>query len=519
METIRAGGYFRVSDEDQLENYSMDAQHRAFSDLCQKRGWEPIATYYEEGRSAWVESIAKRPALRQVLEDVHARKIDVVVTHTIDRLSRNLLGTLTLLQAFSKDNVSYVSVTQEIDFSTPEGRLFMAMLSALAEYFSDLLSLHTRKGMREKAAQGMHNGAPPFGYEPCTNHCFGTNEEHRGCHVVWNQAVALVDAFQRYGAGVATMQALADQLDDLGFRTNSNRPVDLFGDVIETHGRRFTHYSIRDILKNSFFAGWVRYKGELFPGRHQAIISQALFDQVQKQMEKNRSRKPVLRSAKSHIAHLLANLLRCHECGSVLWSQKQGANGNSYYKPPDKGLDLRCAYRGKSFPAQDFDVQVDDLLSGFDLESDWAAWVMNHCMEESVLHASLRKKQSLQGQLQKAEDLYLAGDLDEQRFKRIRVKAQSEIASIYVPDYDDREEALAVLRDFGALWQGVSVGRRNQLLRLLFYGMYANLETKNIIALHPRDMFLAPVSRMAEKVDIIVVDSMQNVHEIVKAAK
>ncbi len=82
---MRAAGYFRVSDEDQVEGYSLDAQRRASREFCRGKGWEPVEEYSEEGRSAWVESIAKRPAFRQMLEDAQARKFEVLVTHTLDR--------------------------------------------------------------------------------------------------------------------------------------------------------------------------------------------------------------------------------------------------------------------------------------------------------------------------------------------------------------------------------------------------------------------------------------------------
>ena len=87
---MRAVGYFRVSDEDQVEGFSMDAQRRTFHDFCAQKGWEVVGTYDEEGRSAWLESSAKRPVFRQPLEDAQAGKFDVAVTHTLDRFSRNL---------------------------------------------------------------------------------------------------------------------------------------------------------------------------------------------------------------------------------------------------------------------------------------------------------------------------------------------------------------------------------------------------------------------------------------------
>ena len=160
---MRAVGYFRVSDEDQVEGFSMDAQRRTFHDFCAQKGWEVVGTYDEDGRSAWLESSAKRPVFRQPLEDAQADKFDVAVTHTLDRFSRNLRVMLDAFHVFSQHNVTYVSITQDIDYSTPEGKLFMTMLGAFAQYFSDALSGHTNKGMRERQCRGCSTGSLPSG--------------------------------------------------------------------------------------------------------------------------------------------------------------------------------------------------------------------------------------------------------------------------------------------------------------------------------------------------------------------
>ena len=121
-------------------------------EFCAQKGWQVAETYSEEGRSAWVESTSRRPAFRQMLEDARGRKFDVAVTHTLDRFSRNLRVMLDAFHTFSQCDVTYVSITQEIDYSKPEGRLFMTMLGAFAQYFSDALSGHTKKGNERASA-------------------------------------------------------------------------------------------------------------------------------------------------------------------------------------------------------------------------------------------------------------------------------------------------------------------------------------------------------------------------------
>ncbi len=178
---MRAVGYFRVGNEDQVNGYSLDAQCRNFFEFCQRRGWEAGKNYAEEGRSAWAESIDKRPTFSNMLDDSRLNQFDVVVVDTFDRFSRNMLTTMVAFQILTENHVAFACVKQDIDYSTPEGRLFMVTLGGFAQYFSDNLSTHTKKGMKERAQQGLFNGESPWGYERCDATCIGIDEGHTGC--------------------------------------------------------------------------------------------------------------------------------------------------------------------------------------------------------------------------------------------------------------------------------------------------------------------------------------------------
>ena len=268
--TMRAVGYLRVSDDDQVEGYSLDAQRRAFYDFCAQKGWEVVGIYTEEGRSAWAESSAKRPAFRRMLTDALAGKFDVAATHTLDRFTRNLRVMLDAFHVFSQHNVTYVSITQDIDYSTPEGKSFMTMLGAFAQYFSDALSGHTKKGMRERAMQGMFNGEPPFGYERCDEACFGLDDDHTGCHIDPVAGPQMLETFEKYRSGSHSYRTLAEELNGLGFRTKGRRRSDrdakgIHDNPDEARGARFTGWSIRDLLSNRFFIGESAIKANTTP--------------------------------------------------------------------------------------------------------------------------------------------------------------------------------------------------------------------------------------------------------------
>ena len=507
--TMRAVGYLRVSDDDQVEGYSLDAQRRAFYDFCAQKGWEVVGIYTEEGRSAWAESSAKRPAFRRMLTDALAGKFDVAATHTLDRFTRNLRVMLDAFHVFSQHNVTYVSITQDIDYSTPEGKSFMTMLGAFAQYFSDALSGHTKKGMRERAMQGMFNGEPPFGYERCDEACFGLDDDHTGCHIDPVAGPQMLETFEKYRSGSHSYRTLAEELNGLGFRTKGRRRSDrdakgIHDNPDEARGARFTGWSIRDLLSNRFFIGEVRHKGKYYPGRHRPLVRVELFNEVQEQIRENRSRKSVSVSRTSPNPHMLTGLLRCHQCGTKLWSQRQGQDGKTYYVVPRKGTDRHCTHVGQSFVGYVFEDQVDQIFAGFNLRPDWVDWIVKNYVEGTDRNESLKRREALQRKIERARELYLEGDVSKERYLIIKENAEAEPTTIYVQELDDAAEAVKILTDLKGLWKAADPGQRNRLLLAVSHSVYVDLENREVVGFRPMKSFYALLQAMDYREDVEV---------------
>ena len=248
---MRAVAYTRVSREEQVDGWSLAAQRREFERCCSEKGWQAAGVYNEEGISARSDSIVKRPQLRCLLEDCKRRKFDVVVVHSLDRWSRNLRVTLETFKQLAENGVAFVSITENIDYSSPEGRLFIAMLGAFAQYFSDSLAKHTSKGMKERAMSGFHNGDVPFGYQRCNQEC-GTRHKG-GIHVVPGEAEAVRDLFQSYACGGWSLSKLAGRMNEQGFRTRNKHALSDGRGGVVSGPRVFTLFSVRGILHNPFY--------------------------------------------------------------------------------------------------------------------------------------------------------------------------------------------------------------------------------------------------------------------------
>ena len=112
---MKAAAYARVSTADQVDGFSLSAQLRAIRAHCASQGWTLAAEYTDEGVSASRESAALRPSFRQLMEDVDAGRIDVVIVHKLDRFSRNLTVTLQSLGRIDRAGAAFVSVVEHID--------------------------------------------------------------------------------------------------------------------------------------------------------------------------------------------------------------------------------------------------------------------------------------------------------------------------------------------------------------------------------------------------------------------
>ncbi|MFC2070405.1 recombinase family protein, partial [Chloroflexota bacterium] len=267
---MRVVAYLRVSSLSQVEGHSLDAQERLFYELCKNRTWEPVRIYREEGKSAHVDAINRRPEFRKLLDDTAKGNFDIIVVHTLDRWSRNMKVMMESMSILAKHNVALVSITENIDYSTPQGKLFTQMLGSFAEYFSGSLSNHVSKGIAQRAFEGKRNGGIPFGYESCwstgnkSEKKLLCNPEHPGgLHVHATEGSIVTELFNRYASGNTTLSQLAAWLNESGFRTRStSKIVDASGQII-SGPKLFTTASVRGILHNPFYTGKIKHREKL----------------------------------------------------------------------------------------------------------------------------------------------------------------------------------------------------------------------------------------------------------------
>jgi len=160
----RAFGYIRVSDRDQVQGHSLEAQESGIRQWCERNGYDTVRIFAEEGKSAHVDEIHKRPVFKPMLDAVVRHETDIVVVHTLDRWARKLGVQCEAFRILANVEVGFSSVMENTDMFTPSGRLMLNTIGSHNEFFSDQLGLHVRKSLKVRAESGLHNGPAPFGY-------------------------------------------------------------------------------------------------------------------------------------------------------------------------------------------------------------------------------------------------------------------------------------------------------------------------------------------------------------------
>src|SRR6478672_8370589 len=189
---VRCAIYTRVSTESGLDQdfNSLDAQYDAAQAYIRSQahaGWTLVRTRYDDG--GFSGGSTDRPALQQLLNDIRAHRINVIVVYKVDRLTRSLADFAKLVELFDAHGVSFVSVTQQFNTTTSMGRLTLNVLLSFAQFEREVTSERMRDKIAASKRKGLWVGGNlPLGYEM----------KNRKVVVVEEEAERVRTIFRRY---------------------------------------------------------------------------------------------------------------------------------------------------------------------------------------------------------------------------------------------------------------------------------------------------------------------------------
>ncbi|MFO0906449.1 MAG: recombinase family protein [Pirellulales bacterium] len=315
--TFRCAVYTRKSTEDGLEQEfnSLDAQRDAGESYVKSQvaeGWQCLADRYDDG--GFTGGNMDRPALRRLLADIEAGKVDCVVVYKVDRLSRSLLDFARMMETFDKHGVSFVSVTQQFNTASSMGRLVLNVLLSFAQFEREMISERTRDKIAAARRKGKWvGGMPLLGYNVVDSKLvvdLDEAEQVRQIFALYLQQDGLIPAVQ--------------ELNRRDWRTKkwTTKKASSRG------GQPFTKNRLWRLLTNVAYIGKLRYKDEIHDAEHQPIVSPDAWQKTQAKLA--RQGRTGGREVRNKFGAILKGLIHCTACGCAMSPSHSTQEGRRY---------------------------------------------------------------------------------------------------------------------------------------------------------------------------------------------
>lgn len=286
--------YVRVSTTNQAEEgYSIDGQIDSLEKYCEAMGWDVYNKYIDAGFSG---GSLNRPEMTNLINDVKNGLFDTVLVYKLDRLSRNVRDTLYLIKdVFNTNKIDFVSIQENIDTSSAMGTLFLTLLSAIAEFEREQIKERMQLGKlgRAKSGKSMMWSKTSYGYDYI--------KETGTLSVNPYQALIVRKMFEWYLSGMSITK-LRDTLN-------------------EQYGqdKEWNYRTVRVILSNPVYCGYNQFKGQIFPGTHEAIISEEEYNKTQEEIKtRQRTAAERFNPRPFQAKYMLSGIAQCGYCSAPL---------------------------------------------------------------------------------------------------------------------------------------------------------------------------------------------------------
>lgn len=421
--------YLRVSTEGQTEKYGLDMQKQKILDYCEKEGVMIDKWYVDGGYSG---SKLDRPEITELLNDAQDGKIEKVFIYKLDRMSRDVIDTLTILyRVLPKYGVQIVSMTEELRFENPMDKVVIGVNALMGQYEREVIYMRTRAGMLERVKKGywMGGGKIPYGYYYDRNDGI--------LHIKEDEAEMVRRIYRLYIDGYSCEH------------------------IAQITGLKWEAV-VKNIIRRKSNIGYIEYKGKVYKGLHEPIIDEKTFYEAQDCMNR--------RHTNSHVAndHILTGLCYCGVCGARMRYQKWGKyhkivcysqyNGWKDYMRRDPNCNNPRAF------AEYVEAEVEDCFKLFSINI-----AKEEKKEENfvIITASIKKKSA---KIKNLYNLYAENPTDnllevikeeEKDLEELQNDLEKEERKEKKTDPKKVEE----IKHMGDIWDDLSINEKNRILK------------------------------------------------------
>ena len=437
---LRCAIYTRKSSEEGLDQdfNSLHAQREACEAYIASQkheGWHIVKTHYDDG--GFSGGNIERPALKQLLEDIDAGKVNAVVVYKVDRLTRSLTDFAKIIERFDNHNVSFVSVTQQFNTTSSMGRLTLNVLLSFAQFEREV----TSERIRDKIAASKKKGMWMGGFVP-----LGYDLKDRKLLVNAKEAQTIKHIYRRY-LELGCVRLLKEDLDKNGIYSKVRG---------EKGGCSFARGMLYKILSNPIYIGQIRHKGICHPGQHKAIIDQALWEKVQQHI------------AEKSVEHKTHNTVSCPLTNKLfdvsgerlipVHANKKGRRYRYYISQSLAAEPKNASSSGWRLPGQEIEQVIAHAASEM---------LLDGCAITTALQEAGIAAHHIPSALNKAKKIQQnTADLIDRFIRRVDLRQDGvcltlSLASLLVPEVED----LTIIRDIP-----MRMKRRGIEMRLIING-------------------------------------------------
>lgn len=329
----------RISTEEVNQPYSLEAQTKGLEAFVSSQPGHVITHRFVDQASG---ATLDRPGLQTALAAAKAGEFDVLLVYRIDRLTRSIVGLMTIVEALDAAGVALRSATEPVDTQGPVGRMLLQLLGIFAEFERGVLIDRMTKGFERKAARGEWLGGPgPFGYrvDPATKTLIPDPTE----------AATVRQIFVAYADEHLGATGLANHLNGAGLPNRGDR--------------LWSNQTVLRVLRNPAYVGKISHGDQVYDGKHPSIVDDGLFARAEALLDERAAL--VENRAPNTSDYLLIGMLRCRACGGAYFGAgTKGRNGfYRYYVCRNRQTKGTYGCRSTRIPAEDLETAViDDLL-------------------------------------------------------------------------------------------------------------------------------------------------------------
>jgi len=382
----------KSTEEDDRQVLSIEAQLVELKEYAAKEKLEIVASF-QEAKTAKEPGRIKFAEMLAILE---SGKADGIISWHPDRLARNSVDGGKIIHFVDRGLIRSLKFPTFWFEPTPQGLFMLNIAFGQSKYFVDNLRENVKRGLRQKIRNGVWPSWAPVGY--------ANNPKTRGIDVDNDKSSKVKKLFEMYATGAYPLNTLANWCEKKKLLTNA--------------GNRISMSNVQHILQNPFYIGLMRYKGEIFEGTHEPLISKKLFDKCQEVMTKRGRVRP---DRKHNFAFL--SLMKCASCGCSITAQYAKGNGGiyTYYRCTKKRGACQEKYLGENrLLAQIKNFLQKVSLSSQDTEKVLAALDAEEIQAKEQARGEVinlkNQLSQVEAKLQKLLDVYLDDALTQKEY-------------------------------------------------------------------------------------------------------